>query len=152
MIHFRKIDPDPMQRGLADLPRYFEKRGDIVVAYLFGFYAKGRPGPLSDVDIGVLLDREEDHRVELREKLEMLHELSRVLGTEEVDLVILNECPLSLAYEVIRERHILYESDPDKRIRFETRVIDRYLDFAYFRRVQQSYILKQLKEGTYFGK
>ena len=38
------------------LEAYFAALDDVVLAYLFGSYARGQAGPLSDVDVAVLLN------------------------------------------------------------------------------------------------
>ena len=45
------------------LRRYFKDKAQVKMAYLFGSMASERGGPLSDIDIGVLLDDDLD-RVE----------------------------------------------------------------------------------------
>ena len=71
--------------------------------------------------------------------------------TDEVDLVILNEAGISLAFSVVSTRTTLSECDPEKRIAFETRIIDRYLDFEPLLRVRREYILNKIREGTFFA-
>lgn len=149
MILFKKLGPEVKDR-LVKLGEYFEKRHDISVVYLFGTLALGEVRPLSDIDIVVLLRDKDNHQNEFKLKLELLSELTNLLGTEEIDLVILNRCPISLAYHAISEHCILFERDAQKRINFETKIIDSYLDFSSFRKIQQKYLLEQLKEGTYF--
>ena len=43
------------------------------------------------------------------------------------------------------------ERSPEVRVRFETHVIDRYLDSAPLRAVQLSYLKHQIREGSLFG-
>jgi len=38
---------------------YFKNKKEVVAIYLFGSYAAGKEGHLSDIDIGILLDRKE---------------------------------------------------------------------------------------------
>ena len=65
----------------------------VVFAYLFGGLARGEPKPLSDVDIAVYL---EDTADPLSIKLDLIGIITEALGTDEVDLVILNRALLSL--------------------------------------------------------
>jgi len=78
-----------LKYNLAGVKNYLKSRDDVLFAYLFGSLSKGRPSPLSDVDVAVFL-REGD----LSEKrLEILGHLMKILKTDEVDLVILNTPP-----------------------------------------------------------
>ena len=36
---------------------YFKSKKEVIAVYLFGSYAAGREHHLSDIDIGILLDR-----------------------------------------------------------------------------------------------
>ena len=46
-----------------------------------------------------------------------------------VDLVLLEEAPLPLAYRIFRDGHVLLERDHDALVARKTRVIMRYLDW-----------------------
>ena len=63
----------------------------------------GRPVPLSDVDIAVLL-RETCTRQEAFDlRLEIIGGLMRIFGADDVDVIVLNEAPLALQYRVLRD-------------------------------------------------
>jgi len=48
-----------MYRNIQEqVKAYFENRKEVIAVYLFGSYSEGKERPLSDVDIGVLLDDE----------------------------------------------------------------------------------------------
>lgn len=106
----------------------------VTLAYLFGSTAKGATGPLSDVDIAVLLPRGHDLTLNLR--LRLLDRLVNILGRD-VDLVILNEADPSLRYEVIRHGKLLYCRDESDRVAFEERTLDEYLDMG---RIEEEYL------------
>ncbi|MEM3462811.1 MAG: nucleotidyltransferase domain-containing protein [Candidatus Bathyarchaeia archaeon] len=108
------------------LKAYFEKEGCVLVAYLFGSRSRGNATADSDIDIAVLLA--EPHRGSLELYLRLSDELSKRLG--EVDLVILNEAPPLLKYQVIRHGKVIYCGDEGARIEFEARAQDEYLDFS----------------------
>ena len=90
-----------------------EKRNGVVAAYLFGSHSEGRAHSESDVDIGVLLDREifatERERFEAR--LVLIGRLGSVLERNDVDLVILNDAPPELGARVVTEGIRVYCSD-----------------------------------------
>lgn len=62
----------------------------IAFAYLFGSSARGEEGPLSDVDVAVYLTQEKD-RLTIRTKL--MEKIAKALGTDRVDVVVLNDAP-----------------------------------------------------------
>jgi len=103
----------------------------IAAVYQFGSTARGQEGPLSDLDIAILVD---DKRVPsaldlLRIELLLAYELQKKLSVSEVDLFTLNHQRLPLQYAVVRTGRLIYETDPNCRIRFTQKVIQAYLDF-----------------------
>lgn len=103
----------------------------ISLGYLFGSLASGTPGPMSDVDVAVLLAPHNSARSTADALEDALH---RALGTERVDLVVLNDAPPPLAYRVVRDGRCLFCRDPARRQVFEALTTTRYLDFQPFRR------------------
>jgi predicted nucleotidyltransferase len=47
---------------ISRLTEFFKSQECVELAYLFGSHAKGEPGPLSDIDIGVYLSRKLDKK------------------------------------------------------------------------------------------
>lgn len=115
------------QEKLDALSRYFEDHPDLGVAsaYLFGSHAEGRDHRESDVDVGVLLDR--DRHPTLRDRFEMRirvgSDLISVVGCNEVDVVILNDAPPLLGRKIIYDGIRVFLADPQA-------------DHAYVRDVQ----------------
>jgi hypothetical protein len=121
--------------------KYFSTRPEINVGYLFGSTAKGEESKLSDIDIAILVDEEKlPKELSYRYKANVITELMKVLRTEKVDLVILNESPLFLCFRVIHDGVILYSDNEKKRIDFEVKIMRRYLDrkFYYDRHINLS--------------
>jgi predicted nucleotidyltransferase len=61
-------------------------------------------------------------------QLKLISELTRILKTDRIDLVIMNDAPISLNYEIIKANHPLLVRDEGNRIDFEHRILSRYLD------------------------
>lgn len=60
---------------------------------LIGSQATGNVGPLSDVDIAVWHDPNLDSRARFDLQLGLVGDAARALGTDEVDVVLLNHAP-----------------------------------------------------------
>ncbi|OGI32722.1 MAG: hypothetical protein A2343_01855, partial [Candidatus Moranbacteria bacterium RIFOXYB12_FULL_35_8] len=106
----------------------FERFQAVKLAYFFGSRARGEAGPMSDYDFAVYLD-EKDKQKMFDIKFRLMDELSRVLKTEKVDLVILNtiESP-EIKYEIIRDGQLICKKEPYK-ILVEPHILQEYFDF-----------------------
>jgi predicted nucleotidyltransferase len=136
-----------VEKAIATIKSLLAQNPYVKVAYLFGSCARGDAGPLSDIDIAVLLDG----RVSPFDfRLRLSATLAQELGTENFDLVTLNDSPLLLKYEVVRGGRVI-KDDKKKRVTFETRVLSEYLDTACLRRTQRAYLKEQLAQGGTFG-
>jgi len=145
MIRDKKINFKKVKEKLPQTEKIFAKYSDkLVVAYLFGSLAAGTVRPLSDIDIALLFDfglaKETINELALRIEVE----LTEFLGTDEIDVLILNHQPPSRRFAVLRNRRILFCSDQRKRIDFETATVMTYLDFQPFREEFNREFLKSL--------
>ncbi len=117
-----------VEAGLRD---FFGREAEVRLAYLFGSAARSEEGPLSDVDIAVLVDEGLDSKRRFDLKLDLIGRVCKILKTDKVDLVLLNDAPLSLSYNVIKDGLCLKSTERD-RVSFEGRVLSMYLDRKYF--------------------
>jgi predicted nucleotidyltransferase len=134
------------RRALADL---FQREPDVVAAYLFGSHGRGEAGLLSDVDLAVWLDEGQDARHRLRRRLDLTAQAASLLGTDEVELVVLNGAPPLLAQRVIRDGERLAERSANERVRLETEAVIRYLDTIPLRQELGRSLERRLAEGTF---
>jgi hypothetical protein len=136
---------------LAGLRSFFEKRPEVAAACLFGSAATGRLGPLSDLDIGVLIARSEIGRlsVSLDYQAELLTELMRVLKSNDVDLVLLHEAPPLLAHRVLRDGIFFFVADPAALADFRFHALQRYLDTRMIREVQAKALAGRIQSGRF---
>lgn len=102
----------------------------VKLVYFFGSRAKDKYGPLSDYDFAVYLD-EKDGKRRFEIKLGLIEKLSRKIGTDAVDVVVLNdtESP-ELKYSIIKEGRLIYEKEPYK-VFTEPRILNEYFDFMH---------------------
>ncbi len=124
MIRFKKI-PDDIDQKIACLTDLFVSEPNILFAYLFGGLLKERRSPLSDVDIAVFVKD-----LKKLEYIELFGKITDALGTDEVDLVVLNTMPVSFTGRVLQNRKILIDKKPFIRHRYESITMRKYFDFA----------------------
>lgn len=107
---------------------YLAKRDDIIFAYLFGSYAKENQTHLSDIDIAVYM---KDNNQVFDKKLGILNDLTKILETDDIDLVILNKTPISLLRKILVNKAILIDNDPPVRHAFESLNMRKGFDFSF---------------------
>ena len=112
---------------------------ELSLAYLFGSLAKRKLTPLSDIDIGILVNKQCDF---FNLQLELISQLTDLLH-EEVDVVILDTAPPLLKFEVIKGI-LLFQRNNRTRIEFEVRVRNEYYDTRYLRQVQSKYLFERI--------
>jgi predicted nucleotidyltransferase len=121
------------------LPDIVSNLKEIRLVYLFGSQVEGRLGPMSDYDVGVLIDRTGDER---QVHARLTHELVCALGTDQVDVVLLNRAPIELAYAIIAQGRVLYQRDVATRVEYEAQVLSRYGDYLPVLRAQRDDIMR----------
>jgi len=84
-----------------DLSEYFSNKDSVILVYLFA-QQSGRFGSLSDVDIGVMLDENYPKKTAFDLELKLMGEIAILIKKNKIDLVVLNEAPLLLAYNIIK--------------------------------------------------
>ena len=124
MIRYKKL-PENIQQGINALIGFFMNDSNVIFAYLFGGLLKDRQSPLSDVDIAVYIKN-----IKNLDYLDLFDKTTNVLGTDEVDIVVLNTSPISLTGRILQNRKILIDKDPFLRHRYESITLRKYFDFA----------------------
>lgn len=120
-------DRDGLVRAIA---RAFSPVLGVQAALLFGSHATGRAHPHSDVDVAVLLDPQAN-AMEPRARLRSLLEaLTNELAADRVDLVILNDAPPALAFQVLRHGVVAVDRDPLALHRFRVRTYGLHADYV----------------------
>ena len=96
---------------------HFEGVGSqaVVSVYLFGSRAEGRAHRESDVDVGVLMDREAlpTSRERFDASLRLSAELGVALAPERIDLLVLNDAPPLFARRIVTEGRRVFCRDPE---------------------------------------
>jgi len=126
---------------------YLNTNNEVSFAYLFGSHARGDTGPLSDVDVAVYLHGETEL---FSRRLAIIQDIMKLLKDSPCDVVVLNNSPIVLQYEVIRENVILKENK-ECRVAFETKVLREYLDTEMMREVQRRALKKRFRRESNVG-
>lgn len=96
-----------MRKEIQKLEAYFFKRKEILFAFLFGSQAEKRAGRISDWDIAVYFKPKQDaielEETDLRYPQEdrIWLDLTNLLETDNIDLVVLNRAPSNIAASAI---------------------------------------------------
>lgn len=141
---------EEIKRALAPI---FRRREEVIAAYLFGSTVMEITHNESDVDIAVLVDEGKKEEMDRTEpygyEAGMVAELSKALGTDRVDLVVLNGAPPLLAHQVISKGKLLFSRDDRARTAFEVRTKLRYLDTKPLREIQRRYLYRRIRAGKF---
>ncbi len=125
MIIFEKLPIDILSR-ITEVEKFLLREDNVIFAYLFGGFAKGAGSLLSDIDIAVYVRDSKD----LAEcKLELFNKIANILGTGELDLIILNTTPVSIAGRILQNKKVLVDKEPFRRHIYESVTLREFFDF-----------------------
>lgn len=118
----------------------------MAAAYLFGSVARGSTHRESDIDLAVLLDwkRYPDRRARDEAQLALMAELMQELGTNAVDLVILNDAPPLFGRGILFHGQRLHVADAEAARAWERDVQLRAADLEPFVRRMRQRVLTEL--------
>ena len=106
-----------------------EPRQEILEAYLFGSRVRGAGHAHSDIDIAVFIDEGSAEPGLFGYQSELTATLMSALGTNAIDVVILNDAPPLLYHRVLRDGERLLSRNLQATTVREGRAISRYCDF-----------------------
>lgn len=132
-INFSRIEPAIEQLC---------KRHKLQLFYLFGSYASGKPGSLSDIDLAFLSAKDID-------VLALLAEVQDLFKEEAIDLIDLRKAPPAFIHQILKKGKCLYAKDLRTKIFFETRAECVYYDTAPLRSLYFQKMLERITHGTY---
>jgi hypothetical protein len=84
-----------------------------------------------------------------RKRLALLDQAAMALGTDAVDLIVLEEAPAPLAHRVIRDGRLVLDRDPHRRVFVVEAALRQYFDEAHLRAVLDEDLKSRLQEGRF---
>src|SRR4030042_1846750 len=108
---------------------------EISAMYIFGSHASGHERSRSDIDLGVLFNRDVDGFA----RIDMETELSNLLK-KDVDLVDMKRSGPSMRHQIHKNGKLIYHDESDYAYIFRAKSINEYLDSDYSRRLRRAYL------------
>jgi len=125
-----KIEERIMEKfNISTIKGILEKEKNILFAYLYGSFSKSVERKDSDIDIGIFVKDSSDMEKYYPEKLAL--KIERMIGGE-IDIRILNDRDIIFLHQVLKYGKLLFSKNEKKRIKFETDVYKKYIDFVYY--------------------
>ncbi len=124
---------------LQKLKDYFNKKENVIMAFLFGSLSKGKVHRHSDIDIAIYLKE-----YDIKEVEKIWDELEDLLK-KDIDLIVLNNAKPLVAFEAIRGEKIIirnYDFYTDYMLEVSSEAIDLkefILDLYKMRRENERY-------------
>ena len=128
---------------------YFKNKEEVIAVYLFGSYAEGKERYLSDIDIGILMDRKERDFV-TRRRNDYMVELARILR-KDIHPVILNSASEELLKQIFSKGQCIIVNNSRELARYTMVMFVKIAEFAYYRRQMQSGLIRKVMEGQGIG-
>ena len=124
------MEPVQVDRSLAArLARALESRSEVLEAYLFGSRARGDAHRQSDVDVAVYIDEAQAKAGPFGYQADLTTHLMAALGTDAVDIVVLNKASILLYHRVLRDGVRLLSRDLRATTTRAGLALSRYFDF-----------------------
>jgi hypothetical protein len=130
------------------LIEYLKRQKHVRLAYIFGSVAKGTESKLSDIDIAIFLDERMSKPKRFEQRLKLISEISSVLKSNDIDLIVMNDAPINLNQEIIKNGRVLIARREEERVQLESEILSKYLDRVYYeRRGLNDFLEKILRRG-----
>jgi predicted nucleotidyltransferase len=141
--------PSDIGRRIEALAAAWARDDDVAAVYLFGSRATGAAHSRSDVDLAVVLEARFDATGLLRKRLELTDDACRRLGTEAVDVIVLEDAPSVLGHRILRSGRVIADRHPGRRVWVAETVLRRYLDEARLREALDRGLAERVRGGRF---
>lgn len=130
------------------LHNYFSGKKEIIAVYMFGSAITGKKIK-KDIDIAILVnDKSADDTIKIQ--TEIFNKLTLLLNRKDIDVIILNNAPLLLCMEVLKNKKLIYERNSSARVNFEVRSELKYFDWEPMRKYFAETSKRKIKEGKFY--
>lgn len=130
---------------LSTQQKNFLKKSGVMLAYVYGSYARGKTNQLSDIDIAVLLD----NKIKLQKYSTLNIKLNNFFidffKRDDVFVVILNQATPTLKHEVIKDGKLFFVLDKNNKINFIIQAIREYEDTKLLRLINNFYLKERAR-------
>lgn len=118
------------------------KSQQVGLALVFGSQIIGSKHSKSDIDIGIVFlnNKRKQKPVDVYGTLH--EEFVKKFKTENIDIVYLEDSPLSLQYKAVRDGVVLYEISPSFFADYKEKVLKMYFDFKFIEDIFNQAIIK----------
>lgn len=128
------------------IAEYFAAKPEVVAVYLFGSYARGREKELSDIDLGILIERDVlSAQNELRTTY--LIDLARILR-KDLHIVIMNSAGEGILAQIFKHGKCIFQRNPRTLASFRTASYSMIAEFAYLRAMMEEAIVSRILGGA----
>lgn len=140
----------PVDQGLVDQLRAAARPAfaslPVLLAYLYGSRAAGRPRADSDIDVGVLLDPSAAIDAD-RLASRCSDALAAASGLGQIETTVLNDAPIRFLGRVLRQRVVLFSRDESARVEYESRIGRMADDVEVWAAVMDRELLAAIAQG-----
>jgi len=137
-----------IEKSRENLEKIFKKEG-VILVYLFGSRVRERVHHFSDFDFGVLLNKKIQPDEYFDKSLKIATEIGRLLKTDYIDVIILNQAKPFLKYQIVFSGKPIFIKDRGVQILFENQVMKEYQNTKHILKTSLEAMIKRIKEGTF---
>ena len=104
---------------------------EVEIIYLFGSLASKTANLKSDVDLGIVFKNRsllKDSLFLYKKLYRIFSRISSISADTELDIILMQQSPIFLQFEIINTGKILYERSSRFRANYEEYVIQQYID------------------------
>ena len=120
---------------ISKVEAFAKDHPDISAVYLFGSYATGHQRKRSDLDLGVLFNKDVDGF----KRIDLETELSNLL-MKDVDLIDMRRSGPFLKHQIYKYGKQIYKDETDFAFAFREISIRDYLDTEHLREIRRKYL------------
>lgn len=128
------------------ISKYFAEKPEVAAVYLFGSHAGGNAQRLSDVDVAVLMSKEDKNRGN-EARFDYIIELGRILG-KDIHLVIMNSAGEELLRQIFSKGKCLLVNDEKALSEFRTVSFAKIAEFEHYRAQFQRGLIRKIMDSA----